>query len=131
MKIAADTNVLLRALMDDDPKRSALARLELEQAEHVFVATAALCEVVWVLSSAYRLPPAQITRALRSLVEVENVSVDRGAVEAGIAHLDAGGDFADGAIAHDGRRMGAAEFVSFDREAVRILETRGEAARLL
>jgi predicted nucleic-acid-binding protein len=45
--------------------------------------------------------------------------------------LDAGGDFADGVIAYEGSWLGADIFVSFDKKAVKLLEMRGEAARLL
>jgi len=40
--------------------------------------------------------------------------VNRPAAEAGLALLEAGGDFADGVIAHEGRWLGAEAFVSFD-----------------
>ncbi len=43
--------------------------------------------------------------------------------------LDAGGDFADGAIAYEGRWLGAETFVSFDKEAVKMLREQGVIAR--
>jgi hypothetical protein len=52
-------------------------------------------------------------------------------VEAGLAILATGGDFADGVIAYEGRGLGADTFTSFDRSAVTLLEQRGVAARLL
>jgi len=58
-------------------------------------------------------------------------AADRVAVEAGLAMLDEGGDFADGAIAAEGRRLGGDVFVSFDKQAVRLLEKNGVGARLL
>jgi predicted nucleic-acid-binding protein len=45
--------------------------------------------------------------------------------------LDAGGDFADGAIAHEGQWLGADTFVSFDAKAVKMLTAQGVAARVL
>ncbi len=39
--------------------------------------------------------------------------------------LDAGGDFADGVIAHEGQWLGAETFVSFDRKAVEMLKAQG------
>jgi hypothetical protein len=47
------------------------------------------------------------------------------ACDAGLAILEAGGDFADGVIAFDGRRLGGAVFVSFDRRAVALIERSG------
>ena len=42
-----------------------------------------------------------------------------------------GGDFADGIIAFDGRRLGGTVFVSFDRRAVALVERNGGEALLL
>ena len=53
------------------------------------------------------------------------------AVLAGLALLDAGGDFADGVIAFEGELLGGAEFVSFDRQAVGLLRWQKRKARLL
>ena len=69
--------------------------------------------------------------AIRRLVNGANVAVNRPAVEAGLALLDAGGDFADGVIAHEGRWLGADAFVSFDKAAVKLLDAQGEPVRLL
>jgi len=57
--------------------------------------------------------------------------MDRAAVEAGLAMADAGGDFADGVIAFEGRALGGETFVSFDKKAVRLLRDIGAAARQL
>jgi predicted nucleic-acid-binding protein len=54
------------------------------------------------------------------------------AAEAGFsALLDAGGDFADGVIAYEGNSLGADSFVSFDKKAVKLMETQGGSVRLL
>lgn len=42
-----------------------------------------------------------------------------------------GGDFADGTIAYEGEWLGAEEFISFNAEAVSLLESQGRRARLL
>ena len=129
MKITADTNVLVRAVVLDDVSQTKIAEHELERAELVALTLPALCEFVWVLSSNYRLTPPDIARALRKLLDASNVTADRAAIDAGLAMLDAGGDFADGVIADAGKWLGADTFVSFDKRAVRLLRTRGEAAR--
>jgi len=129
VKITADTNVLVRAVVLDDVSQTKAAEHELERAELVALTLPALCEFVWVLSSNYRLTPPDIARALRKLLDASNVTADRAAIDAGLAMLDAGGDFADGVIADAGKWLGADTFVSFDKRAVRLLRTRGEAAR--
>ena len=131
MKITADTNVLVRAIMGDDALQSAIARSELANAEIVALALPALCELVWVLSRGYKIPPSQISQTIRHLINSANVEVNHAAVEAGLDMLDAGGDFADGVIVFEGQWLGGEAFVSFDKKAVKLLEVRGERARLL
>jgi predicted nucleic-acid-binding protein len=131
MKITADTNVLVRAMTGDDERQSKIAQAELANADVVALALPALCELVWVLLQGYKIPSAEIAQAVRRLMNSANVVVNRPAVEAGLALLDAGGDFADGAIAYEGSWLGAETFVSFDQKAVQLLKAQGEPARLL
>ena len=131
MKITADTNILVRAVIQDDPDQTRLATEALLNAQTVVLTPMALCEFVWVATRAYRLGPPEIGAAIRTLLASENVEADWPIVEAGLAMLDAGGDFADGVIALEGRRQGADVFLSFDRKAVRELQAQGESARLL
>jgi predicted nucleic-acid-binding protein len=114
----------------DDPAQAEAAKSALRQAEAVAVPMPALCELTWVLAQGYKVPKNEIAGAIRRLIGAAGVVVDRPAVEAGLAVLDAGGDFADGAIAYEGRWLGADTFVSFDSEAVRIIAAQGHAARL-
>jgi predicted nucleic-acid-binding protein len=131
VKIAPDTNVLVRVLTEDDKRQSKVAEAELAAAELIVLPLPMLCELVWVLSQGYRIGPADIAATIRRLIEGANTVVNRPAVEAGFAHLDAGGDFADGVIAYEARWLGAEIFVSFDRRAAKLLEARGESVRLL
>ena len=87
--------------------------------------------MVWVLLRGYRIPRDEIHQAIHRLIEAKGVMTDRPAVEAGLALLHAGGDFADGVIAHEGGRLGGETFVSFDRAAVTLVGAQGQAARLL
>ena len=102
MKITADTNVLVRAITGNNERQSKLAQAELAKADAIALALPALCELVWVLSQAYKVPAADIAEAVRRLMNGANVLVNRLAVEAGLAMLDAGGDFADGVISYEG-----------------------------
>ena len=131
MKITADTNVLVRAITGDNERQSKAAQTELRKAEIVALALPALCELVWVLSQGYRIPMSEVAEAIRRLMNGANVVVNRPAAEAGLALLDAGGDFADGIIAYEGRWLGAETFLSFDKKAVKLMEARGGSARLL
>jgi len=131
VKITADTNVLVRAMTGDDARQSRIAQAELSNADVVALALPALCELVWVLSQGYKIPSPEIAEAIRRLMNGANVVANRPAAEAGLALLDAGGDFADGVIAYEGSWLGAETFVSFDKKAVKLMEAQGEAVRLL
>jgi predicted nucleic-acid-binding protein len=131
VKITADTNVLVRVMTGDNPVQSKIAQAELANADMVALALPALCELVWVLSRGYKIPSPDIADAIRRLINAANVAVNRPAAEAGLALLEAGGDFADGVIAYEGNWLGAEAFVSFDRKAVELVEAQGQAARQL
>jgi predicted nucleic-acid-binding protein len=131
MKISVDTNVLARAVLNDHPAQSPSARQLLRDASLIAVPLPCLCELVWVLRQGAKLPRDDVAASLRSLMNAGNVVVNRPAVELGLAVLEAGGDFADGAIAYEGAWLGGEAFVSFDKKAVTLLSGQGEAARAL
>jgi len=131
MRAAIDTNVLVRAVVRDDKAQAEIAAKCLRTSEIIAVALSALCELVWVLRRVYGFKAAEVADSIRALTAAENVETNRPAVEAGLAMLDAGGDFADGVIAYEGRWLGGETFVSFDRKAVEMLKAQGEAARVL
>jgi predicted nucleic-acid-binding protein len=131
VKIAIDTNVLVRAVVRDDKIQAEAAARLLRSANLVAVATSSLCELVWVLRRKYEFSAADTAAAIRALIAAGNVEVDGPAAAAGLTMLDAGGDFADGVIAYEGRWLGGETFVSFDRKAVELLKAQGQTARLL
>jgi len=63
-----DTNVLVRYLTQDDQRQSRLAASEIEGAakrdEKLLIRPLVLCELVWVLESAYGFGKAEIVRVL-------------------------------------------------------------------
>lgn len=131
MKISVDTNVLIRAVLQDDPEQGPAAAKLLSEAALIAIPLPSLCEFVWVLRRGAKLSTKDVAQSIRDLVMADNVAMNRPAVEAGLAMLEAGGDFADGVIAFEGQWLGGEEFVSFDREAVALLTETGQPARLL
>lgn len=131
VRLTADTNVLVRAIVADDVKQARVAQAALAKAELIAVPTAALCEFVWVLARGYGIAHAEIAAAVRALIASANVAADRPAVAAGLALLDDGGDFADGAIAFEGASLGADTFASFDKDVARRVKKQGLGASLL
>ncbi|NLS19090.1 type II toxin-antitoxin system VapC family toxin [Rhizobium sp. P40RR-XXII] len=131
MKITADTNVLARAILQDDPAQCQTARKLLKGATLIAVSLPSLCELVWILQQGAKLEKQDVAAAIRALLDAGNVVMNRQAVEAGLALLEAGGDFADGIMAYEGRWLGGETFVSFDKKAVKLLSEQGEATELL
>lgn len=131
MKVIVDTNVLVRAVVRDDPTQADAAVAVLTNAGLIAVALPCLCEFVWVLMRVYHFDRVDVGRALRALLTAANLEVNRPAVEAGLLMLDTGGDFADGLIAYEGSWLGGDTFVSFDKKAVTLLAAHGQPTRLL
>ena len=131
MKITADTNVLARAILQDDAAQCQTAREMLLGASLIAVSLPSLCELVWILRQGAKVPKEDVASAIRALLDAGNVVMNRPAVEVGLALLEAGGDFADGIMAHEGKWLGGETFVSFDKKAVTLLSQQGEATQLL
>ncbi len=131
MRITVDTNILVRAVVRDDERQAEAAASLLKTAELIAVSLPCLCEFVWVLRRVYGLGNSDIAAALDALLDAGNVAVNRPAVEAGLALLKAGGDFADGLIAYEGSWLGGEAFVSFDKRAVALIKRQGQEARVL
>jgi len=131
MKVAVDTNILIRAVVRDDEKQSQTAIRLLKNVEIIAVSLTCMCEFVWVLRRVYNFENKDISAALNALLDAHNVVVNRPAADAGLAILNGGGDFADGLIAYEGRWLGGDTFVSFDKKAVSLIAKQGQPAKLL
>ena len=78
--IGLDTNVLVRYLMQDDPRQSLRATRLIESLsaeDPGFVPVVALMELVWVLSGSYGLHRAQVATVLDGLLRSKELVVDR------------------------------------------------------
>ena len=62
---------------------------------------------------------------------IKTVRTDHAAVEAGLAMLGLGGDFADGVIDYEGRRLGGETYLTFDKKASKRVSASGRKVRLL
>jgi len=131
MKITADTNVLVRGVVQDDETQARTVDKTFDEATLIAVSLPCLCEFVWVLRRVYSFDKADIAAAICALVQTKKTVMNRPAVEAGLAIHNAGGDFADGVMAYEGNWLGGETFVSFDKKAVSLLTAQGQPARLL
>ena len=128
VRITADTNVLVRAVVRDDAPQAAAAQALLLRATAIAVPIPVLCELAWVLRRGYGFRAGDIAAAIEAIADIDTVATDTPAVDAGLAVLRTGGDFADGAIASQGERLGGTVFASFDRGAVARLRSHGANA---
>ncbi len=130
MRVAVDTNILVRAVVRDDERQARIAAKVLKDADVIAISIVSLCEFVWVLRRVYDFELNDIAAAIEALLNAANVVVNRPAVELGLALLKTGGDFTDGLIAYEGAWLGGETFVSFDKQAVTLLAKQGLSAKL-
>lgn len=126
-----DTNVLLRAWSEDAPEQTRSARAAIASAESIYISTVTLCEFVWVARQNYKVQRSDIAAAIRLLISDPRTVFDRTTVQAGLAFLDAGGDFADGVIEFEGRKLGGTMLLTFDKRAASICRQQGRDCILL
>lgn len=123
--IAVDTNVLVRFLVDDDPRQSAAAAALVERAvqseESLYVSAIVLCETVWVLTVSYSVPRLDVVKTLQNLLRARHLTFgdpDRLA-RAVDAFAHGRGDFADYVIREDATAAGCRSVMTFDRDLLR------------
>ena len=93
--VAADTNVVLRFILKDDPIQSPLAR-DLIASNKIFVPVTVMLEAEWALRRVYKLPKPDVINALTAIIETETIQVDQADfVLAALELTEQGVDFAD------------------------------------
>ena len=122
--IGLDTNVLVRYIMQDDPRQSPKATLLIEgltAAEPGFVPLVCVVELVWVFSSAYNLDRQQVSSALELLLRSKEIVLDRAdqVLQAQRLFKSGGADFADCLIERIAHEAGCAATMTFDTGAVK------------
>lgn len=122
--IALDTNMLVRAVVADDPEQVEIVR-RLMAKNAVFISRTVLLETEWVLRSRYKKTRAQLQAFLSALLETDDLIVEAAdAVSHAVEWYSQGADLADamhlsacdGAVMHtfdrdfckDARQLGVA-----------------------
>lgn len=118
--IALDTNVLVRLLVQDDPKQSKAVRNLLDglsEDNPGFICREVMVELVWVLERAYKLTRAQIAPAIEGLLSShELITEEAERVGEAVAHYTAGGaGFSDQMILAAARSSQSKTLVTFDQ----------------
>lgn len=123
--IGLDTNILLRAMLDDDPVQSAAARKLMSSFtgdRPGLISLTVLMELFWVLRSRYKVPRERIAASVRHLLEVEHIefeSLDT-VGKALAAYENGSADFPDMVIAMRNKELGAIVTMTFDERAAHL-----------
>jgi predicted nucleic-acid-binding protein len=126
MKVGLDTNVLVRHLVQDDPRQADLARELIEEncsfTDPAFLSLIVLCETVWVLGRAYGYSRELIHMAMRQILLTDCFEVEDHALawEALHSYQSGKADYADCLIACLNRNHGCSVTFTFDKAAARL-----------
>ena len=121
-----DTNVLLRYLLQDDPKQARQANQiidrQLSEPEPGFVNLATVLEIVWVLRSLLKRSPSQIAAHIEHLLAADSLEVqnEQQVFEAAFALKRRTGEFGDALIGALNVWAGCSHTLTFDRKTARL-----------
>ena len=116
-----DTNVLVRYLTEDDPRQAAAAVKEIEgtgkKDEKLIVQPLVLCELAWVLDSAYGVGKKELLDVFERILRTAQFEIPgKDLVWRSLADYRAGkGDFSDHLLGRLNEDDGASVTITFDR----------------
>ena len=119
-----DTNVLVRYIMQDDPKQAAVATRWIESLtveSPGFVPLVVIVELGWVLEGAYSLDRNQLAEAFEALLRAKEIVIEQAAVVWNAVRTFGAGnaDLADALIERSATSAGCDRTVTFDRGAAK------------
>jgi predicted nucleic-acid-binding protein len=123
--IALDTNLLVRLLTNDDPRQAAKVETWLNAnatpKAPAYVDHIVLCELAWVLESAYGYARHEVHTALVALTEQDHLKVESPGLvrQALLLYADGPADFSDYLLAVRAQAAGYAPVLTFDRKAAK------------
>lgn len=121
-----DTNVLVRYIVQDDIKQSqkATSFIEKECSEDspACINGIVLCELVWVLESAYEHPRGMIANVIEQVLRTRQFHISESKIlwQSLWGYKHVGADFADHYIASLNTNHGCEHTVTFDKKAARL-----------
>lgn len=122
--IGLDTNVIVRYVLQDDPRQSPRASRLIESLsaeEPGFVPVVALVELAWVLGAGYKLSREQLAAVLETLLRSKELVIDRAdlVIQALTRFSSGGADFADALIERVAADAGCVTTMTFDAGAAK------------
>ena len=122
--IGLDTHVLVRYIMQDDPRQSPKATASLESLEGVgsaYINLVSMVELVWVLTASFELTRAQVSQALDGIIRTKQFKIENAdqVVRALRVFKSGKSDFADCLIERSANSAGCVKTITFDVEAAK------------
>lgn len=122
--IALDTNVLVRFLIDDEPRQADIANKLVNHPTGVFISKTVLLELEWVLRQVYKIEAKVLGAGLLRLFGMANVTVEgTDQVAQAMNDFAAGMDFAD--ALHLASVPEGAKLQTFDQKFAKLGRKRG------
>ena len=121
-----DTNIILRYLLQEDPKQTRQANQiidrQLSEQNPGFLSLVTVLEIVWVLRSLWKLDPFQISSHIEHLLAADSLQVqnEQQVFEAAFALKRGTGEFEDALIGALDIWAGCSRTLTFDRGAARL-----------
>ena len=117
--IGLDTNVLVRYIMQDDPKQSSKATKLIESLDGDnpgYITIVSVVELYWVLTSSYELTGQQVAQALEAILRTKQFLVERAdqVMRALRVFGEGKSDFADCLIERSAAGAGCERTITFD-----------------
>ena len=124
--IGIDANVVVRLIVDDDPKQAAAARDYIRDRctpdDPGYISNIVLAEVAWILARGYGYSRNDIADAIERVMETAQLQVESSTdVAAALADYRRGpAGFTDCLIGHLNRTADCTHTVTFDRKAAKL-----------
>ena len=124
--IGLDTNIVLRYLLQDDPKQARQANQiidrQLSAQNPGFISLVTVLEIAWVLRSLLKQTPSQIATHVEHLLAADSLEVqnEQQVFEAAFALKRGTGEFEDALIGALNDWAGCSSTLTFDRKAARL-----------
>ena len=120
--IGLDTNVLVRYIMQDDPKQSPKATEIVESLADIgsgYVTLVSIVELAWVLSASFELTRAQVAQALDGIIRTKQFKIESAdqVIRALRVFKVGKSDFSDCLIERSANSAGCEKTITFDVNA--------------
>lgn len=129
--IGLDTNLVVRYLVQDDPKQSKQATHAIEKAategKMLVISQVTLCEIIWVLERCYSLNKEELVTVIKQILKTQQINVEQDTVARQALHdfqEKEGVDFSDCLIGKQNAAKGCVFTYTLDKKAAqRLSET--------